>query len=146
MRENILSLNTAYADSFEETEAALDDAALAAVLTAWSRGDDKEARRIALELKLIIFLGPNPSEGYRRPSHRSGQMRHLPSGRYVRRHEDHGTRARAKEIFATNAARDSRQPDSNRSRRRYDKLAARSGADICVLNRAYDRLIAGVRV
>lgn len=145
MRENVLSLNTAYAGSSEETEAALDDAALAAVLAAWSRGDDKEARRIALELKLIIFLGPVPSR-YRRPSHRSGQMRRLPSGRYVRRHEDHGTRARAKEIFATNAARDSRQPDSNRSRRRYDKLAARSGADICVLNRAYDRLIAGVRV
>lgn len=145
MRENVLSLDTTYADSSEESEVALDDTALAAMLAAWSGGDDEDARRIALELKLIIFLGPNPSEGYRRPSHRSGQMRHLSSGRYVPKQKDHGTKARTKEIAALKVVRDSRKPDSNRSWRKYNKLATRSGADICVLNRAYDQLVVGIR-
>ena len=125
--EHVLSLNIAYVDSDEETEAALDDAALAALLAEWSGGDDKHARWIAFELRLILFFGPNPSTGHRRtnPAHRSMQRQ----GKRYRVCKDHGTTARCKEIEAINAQRKTDKPSSDgvRAQRKARKHEARSG-------------------
>lgn len=126
--EHVLSLDiTAYADSTEEIEAALDDAALAAMLAEWSGSDDKHARWIAFELRMIIFFGPNPSTGHRRinPAHRSMQR----CGKRYQVRKDHGTVARRKQIDMINERREADKPSANsvRSQRRARKLAARNG-------------------
>jgi hypothetical protein len=86
-----LSLDTAYAGSAEDTEAAIDDSALIAMLAAWAGGDDEYEKRMALELKLILFFGPNNNPGHRRANPKARAMRR--HGRKYQVRQDHGSAA-----------------------------------------------------
>lgn len=90
-----MSQDTAfYAGSTDEIEAALDDSALFAMLAAWAGGDDEYEKRMAFELKLIMFFGPENNTGHRRINPKARAMRR--HGKKYRIRQDHGTAATRK--------------------------------------------------
>jgi hypothetical protein len=113
--------------SVKDDTRAVDTLILDAMLVEWSGGDDEQAKRIAFELKMIIFFGPDQTTEYRRTNPRARSMCHKGSKYAIRK--DRHTKAFYKEIDAITAAIEaSKQTEASvRGRRKARKHAERSG-------------------
>jgi hypothetical protein len=135
-----LTTATITAGPVEDTELA-DTIILNAMLAEWTDGDDEHAKLLAFELRMIIFFGPDPMTGHRRPNPKARAMRR--SGQHYQVRKDHGTTARRKQINAENAARNGCVKNSNTQQRKLAKLKAHKGNEraIAKLIRLGDLLI-----
>jgi len=109
----------------ESNTSATDAVILDAMLAEWSNGDDELGKRIAFELKMIVFFGPEQMKGHRRTNPKARSMQR--SGQHYQVRKDHGTTARRKEIAAASNHRNNRTQNSAAAKRKEAKLLAFSG-------------------
>lgn len=109
----------------ESETSAVDTVILDAMLAEWSDGDDELGKRIAFELKMIIFFGSEQMQGHRRTNPKARSMRR--NGDHYQVRKDHGTTARRKEIATESSRRNSRTLNSAAAKRKEAKLVALSG-------------------